>query len=527
MATGSISSTVVLESPKSLGVTLSYSVYPNGNITWDSGTFVCTKGLSSGVHYYFNLYLCDSAGGNKVKITQDSTEKKPLIDIIGNSSGYGSSTVRSGYVSGAGKLAGKSLYLVAEYAGMSASGSYNYGASKFEFRPPDGSYTTFSINTSNAYAASSFTAGNINFGGTSTATITINSVATDVYHVATWTLGSHTASQTTAQGGTSASANIPASWMDAIPNSTTATMTIELKTYRSGGTFIGTTSKTVTVTVGSGYNPSISSITAAIYNQHAQGSFNNQYVQALTGTKVTVNASGINGSTISSYVFTASPNEAFTRSQNVFTINEIKNSGTVTFTVTVRDSRGREASASTSISVIAYNKPVFNSTSAFRCNSSGVADEEGTWASIRETVQYSEIEGNSLTVNSVYYINAGQESTAQNNMVSGTTYIIGNGTLNPNYTYYVKFTATDTIGGTTSIAIVVQTAAYAIHVQNGGSGVAFGKVSEQANSVEINPGWNLYYEGFIVLPVIYKDTVSERDAIANPPTGLVCLIPKS
>lgn len=517
MATGYLSGTVVLANRQYLGVTISSGEYPNGSISWDNGTFVCTKGLTTGVHYYFDLYLCDSSGGNKTKIAQ--------VDIVGNSSGYGTSTLRSGTISGASGLIGKPLYLVAEYAGMSASGSYAYGASYFEFRAGSGTY--FSISTSSAYAASTFTANNINFGNTSSVTITINSATTSVYHVVTWTLGSHTASQTTAQGGTSASANIPASWMDAIPNSTTATMTIELKTYRSGGTLIGTTSKTVTVTVGSGYNPSISSITAAIYNQHAQGSFNNQYVQALTGTKVTVNASGINGSTISSYVFTASPNESYTRSQNVFTINEIKNSGTVTFTVTVRDSRGREASASTSISVIAYNKPVFNSTSAFRCNSSGVADEEGTWASIRETVQYSEIDGNSLTVNSVYYINAGQESTAQNDMVSGTTYIIGNGTLNPNYTYYVKFTATDTIGGTTSIAIVVQTAAYAIHVQNGGSGVAFGKVSEQANSVEINPGWNLYYEGFVVLPVIYKDTVSERDAIANPPTGLVCLIPKS
>ena len=112
-------------------------------------------------------------------------------------------------------------------------------------------------------------------------------------------------------------------------------------------------------------------------------------------------------------------------------------------------------------------------------------------------------------------------------MSSDTQYIIGGGSLNVSYTYYVEFTVTDTMGSTTTLSVQIQTSAYSIHVKNGGMGVAFGKTSEHNGSVEINSQWELYYKGFIVLPVIYKSTVTELDQISNPPTGLVCLIPKT
>ena len=166
-----------------------------------------------------------------------------------------------------------------------------------------------------------------------------------------------------------------------------------------------------------------------------------------------------------------------------------------------------------------YSAPLITSTDVYRCTQAGVADENGTYASIICNATYSEITGNSLTINSKYYMSSTPDTkvVAQNNMTSGETYIVGSGNLDPSYTYYIEFTATDTIGGTETETFAVQTAAYSIHVKNGGNGVAFGKTSEIANAVEIQEDWDLYYKG---------DTIENlvSDAITSALTGLVQII---
>jgi len=53
----------------------------------------------------------------------------------------------------------------------------------------------------------------------------------------------------------------------------------------------------------------------------------------------------------------------------------LNSSGTITFTATVTDSRGRTSAAATvSITVIAYSVPSFSSYNSQRCNSSGTID---------------------------------------------------------------------------------------------------------------------------------------------------------
>lgn len=514
---GGFSGTFNLTSPVSLGVTLSDDEYPSGTISWDGGVFWQTRGLSNGYHYYFDLYLCDSGGSNEVKFA--------TVDIVGNSSGYGTdSSTRSGSISGTNgqKLRGKSLYMKAKFSSMSPSGSFNYGTQYFEMRCS--SYVTMTINTNSAYSPSTFSAGNVNFGETSRVSISIKSAA-DVYHVVKWQVGSHSSTSQLGTNVTTATYTIPSSWMDAVPSSTAATLTITVTTYKTNGSSVGSNSGSYTASVPSSVVPSISSVVASIYNQHSN--ISDVYFQTLTGVRITVNASGNGSASISAYSIAISPTETATQSGNNFYVSELKNSGTISFNVTVTDSRGRTASASTSITVQAYREPMFRTTTAFRCNAIGVADEEGLYASIRAVVEYTEYQGNSVTINSTYFSDFTPEYTAQNNMTSGATYIIGNGTLDPNIKYKVKFVVTDTIGGSNTLTIIVQTAAYAIHVKNGGAGVAFGKVSEEENAVEINEGWNLFYKGFITLPVIYRATTGERDAITNPPTGLVCLVKKT
>ena len=75
------------------------------------------------------------------------------------------------------------------------------------------------------------------------------------------------------------------------------------------------------------------------------------------------------------------------------------------------------------------------------------------------------------------------------------------------------------MGGTATTDTLISSAAYAIHVKNGGTGVAFGKTSEIQNAVEINSGWNLFYKGFQMPPIVYSAT----NAPSNPVAGLIWL----
>ena len=70
-------------------------------------------------------------------------------------------------------------------------------------------------------------------------------------------------------------------------------------------------------------------------------------------------------------------------------------------------------------------------------------------------------------------------------------YVIGGGTISPNYSYHVKFSATDAFG-TVERIVDVSTSEYTMFFRKGGTGVAFGKASEKEYAVEIAPNWDLY-----------------------------------
>ena len=101
------------KTPKSIGIQLAAGEYPNGAITF-------TNIKNTDVAKWFNenyaatlkvkLYLCDSAGNNKVKLGEWTME--------GQSAAYN----RSFTVSGATGLAGKALYLIMDDTASSGSG---------------------------------------------------------------------------------------------------------------------------------------------------------------------------------------------------------------------------------------------------------------------------------------------------------------------------------------------------------------------------------------------------------------------
>ena len=214
-------------------------------------------------------------------------------------------------------------------------------------------------------------------------------------------------------------------------------------------------------------------------------------MQGQSGVRITATASGYQGSTLSSY--TISGGATGTQSSNVFTISVIYSSGTITYTVKVTDSRGRTATASVSISVVAYSAPSLTATEAFRCASNGTASETGTYISAKASGTYSSVSSkNSMTLKVQYGLTTSSVYSAAVTLTNGTASVIGGGSIDANYSFNVKFTLTDQFNTIEKI-LTVGTAAYTVFFRQGGNGVALGKVSERANAVEINPDWDIYH----------------------------------
>jgi len=325
-------------------------------------------------------------------------------------------------------------------------------------------------------------------GGTSTVTF-INPYLSNVYHVVDWRFGTKVKSTTTAVGASSTSYTIPLSWLTVIPSATSGTATVSVTTYASGGLELGTDTYSFTITAPSSAVPTLS-LAAARINNSVPSSWG-IYVQGQSGVTITATAAGYQGSTISSY--TISGGATGTQSSNVFTISTIYSSGSITYTVKVTDSRGRTATASTSISVVAYSAPAFSATDAFRCVAAGTASDTGTYISAKATGTFSSVSNkNSMALKVQYALStSGAYSTAVT-LTNGTASIIGNGSIDINYSFKVKFTLSDQFN-TIEKVLNVGTAAFTVFFRQGGNGVAIGKVSERANAVEINPDWDIYH----------------------------------
>ena len=340
------------------------------------------------------------------------------------------------------------------------------------------------------YAKSSATVtSSVAAGSTSTVTF-INPYLSNVYHVVDWRFGSSLVySKSTTVGASSVSYTIPVSWLTAIPNATSGTATVSVTTYTSSGTSLGTDTYSFTITAPSSAVPSIS-VAAARINNSVPSSWG-IYVQGQSGVTITATASGYQGSTISSY--TISGGATGTQTSNVFTISKIYTSGTITYTVKATDSRGRTATASVSISVVAYSAPAFSATDAFRCVAGGTASDTGTYISAKATGTYASVSNkNSMSLKVQYTLSTSEAYSTAVTLTNGTASVIGGGSIDINYSFKVKFTLTDAFN-TIEKVLNVGTAAFTVFFRQGGNGVAIGKVSERANAVEINPDWDIYH----------------------------------
>ena len=294
--------------------------------------------------------------------------------------------------------------------------------------------------------------------------------------------------------GTSKTWEVPLSLASQIPSGTSGTCTITCKTY-NGSTLIGTKTVSFTAKVPSSVVPSISSLTIAEAVSGLSAKFG-AYIQNKSQAKVTITAAGSYSSTISSYKTTVSGKSY---SGSTFTSGVLATSGTVTIETTVTDSRGRTATKSSTINVLAYTAPKITKFTAFRSNSAGVQNYEGTSVNCGYAWTVSAL-GNKNDNSYVFEYKA-KGASAWTSLASGNSYSINTSRIFANMapidsSYDLRLTVKDYFGSAVAVA-EIPTAFTLLDFNASGKGLAFGKVSETDNQMEIDMQMNIYKDMFM------------------------------
>ena len=339
--------------------------------------------------------------------------------------------------------------------------------------------------------ASSVSAANATMG--SATSISISRASSSFTHTLTYTFGSATGTIVTKTTATSVSWTPPVSLASQIPKAVTGTCTITCTTY-NGSTNIGSKTCTLTLTVPASVKPTITSLTAARVDGDVPSSWG-IYVQTKSKAKLTINgASGSYGSTITAYSISGG---GYTSTASSFTTGFLNSSGTITFSATVTDSRGRTSAAATvSITVQAYAPPTFQSYLSQRCLSSGTINEDGTYIRGLLTFQFSSCGGKNTVSGSIKYkrttVSTWEAVSAA--FTSGAAVVFGSGGISTEYSYDVQYTLTDAFSSV-SIQDIISPAAVVMDFKQGGKGVAVGKVAEKDNCFEVSEDWDVRVYG--------------------------------
>lgn len=170
--------------------------------------------------------------------------------------------------------------------------------------------------------------------------------------------------------------------------------------------------------------------------------------------------------------------------------------GTYTVKVTVTDQRGRTATKTVgTFTVQPYTVPTATGVDVFRCDSSGVADDEGTYLYAIATRSYTQVGNNTCAMYFEYKeVSSNTWTRHPTAMQDNTGIVAGGGNINPLKTYNTRIYVEDSLGGA-YVYINVSTQAVAFNLRaTERSGAAFGGYAETDGYVELKNGWKLNAE---------------------------------
>lgn len=264
------------------------------------------------------------------------------------------------------------------------------------------------------------------------------------------------------------------------PKAVTAILTFYVVTYSNSGysTKVGTsTKKTLKLTFPTSLVPSISSVTLSEAVSGIASKFGG-YVQHKSKVKVVTASTGINNSTISSVKVTI---DGKTYTGSTITSGILATSGSRTITIKITDSRGRTASTTRSITVIAYSAPKIGAFSAFRSLEDGTENYEGDRLNIKFNYTVSVVNNKNDASYVIEYKT--KNSSTWETLTSGTSYALASSMITEesfsiDNAYDIRMRVSDFFGSD-SKTVDIPTAFTLLDLRSTGKGIAIGKVSER------------------------------------------------
>lgn len=368
--------------------------------------------------------------------------------------------------------------------------------------------------------ASGLTASNGTLG--TAQTLTISRADSSFKHKITYECGSVSGYVAGSSSGFTTATSI--SWtppLDLAKQNTTGTtvsVKLYLKTYNSGGTLIGTNTKTVTMSIPASVKPSCTVKIEDVSEPNITALYGNP-VKGLSKFKVTVTPKTSYESPIASYKTTV---DGSTYSKSEFTTGVLNSSGTVRFTVTVTDKRGRTGTTNVDLTVLDYNPPTISKLSVGRCDQDGTNNDRGEWVKVtvaasitplndinttRYTIRHKPSSGSEYT--EVDLIDTADDGTRLYGLdADGFCFPADSGS-----SYDVEFVVVDSHNEARR-ATTVSTAFTIMHFGIDGTSMGIGKMAEFDNVLDI--GMQTRHYGGLMHPILPAET--DLNEIRTPNT---------
>ena len=283
---------------------------------------------------------------------------------------------------------------------------------------------------------------------------------------------------------------VPLELMNQIPSSTSLTLTIACDTY-VGSTYIGYATVEFTAKVPSSVKPSCTMTLEDVTNwDDTYGS----PVQGLSKIKIKISAGLSYSSPIASYSISANGVKYTTAEA---TTDVLKTAGDSPVTVTVKDKRGRSATASYTMKVQAYNPPNITALTVHRVNATNLEDDQGEYINVKFSAVVSEMAGKNTATYTLKYKKSteSQFTTVELTGYSGA-YELNNVryriAADSNSSYDIELTAKDR-HDTATRSTSASTAFTLMNWGADGTSLGIGKVAEEVNSLDV--AVNLYSRG--------------------------------
>lgn len=313
--------------------------------------------------------------------------------------------------------------------------------------------------------------------------LTVTQYSATFTHTVKYSCGSASGTIVEKSSATNISFTPPLSLANQAPNGAKVTVAFEIETF-NGSTSLGINKYTNTYTIPDSVVPTFS---FTVEDSNGYFETYGKYIQSKSEIAVEITAEGAYGSTIKSYKTTL---DGKTYTDASFVSNVLSKSGTLTLAITVTDSRGRTATASEDITVLAYTAPRISSMKVERCTSDGALSTAGGYLKVTFSASASSLDAKNIATYKVQYKKSTDTEYTEVKLtdyanvynVSGKTYIFE---ADKNIVYDVKLIVTDAFDETDKTA-TGPTSLKLLSILKKRCGIAIGKICEIANAFEVD-----------------------------------------